>query len=171
MQVRALSFTGSTCTDRTIQTAPAKSSLEETVFELGGKSPVIIFEDADIEQAAHETETSINWNSRHSRVYVQESITMQFIEAFPKLMRSRRMGYPTDLGVNHGPQADKIQHENVVKYIQLGEEAALSNIDTGSESNSTTPIPEANSKSLLVHPVIFTNVPETSRIAKKSSIP
>jgi aldehyde dehydrogenase (NAD+) len=165
MQVRALSFTGSTRTGRAIQIASAKSNLKKVVFELGGKGPALIFEDADIEQAARETENSINWNSgqtcmANSRIYVQESIKEKFIEAFSKLARNRKLGDPTDPGINHGPQADKVQHEAVKKYIELGKESAESVIDTGAESKH-------DSKSLLVSPVIFTNVPENSRIAKE----
>ncbi|KAK5118458.1 hypothetical protein LTR62_002972 [Meristemomyces frigidus] len=63
MRVRCLSFTGSTRTGRTIQIASAKSNLKKVIFELGGKSPAIVFNDADIEQAVRETESSINWNS------------------------------------------------------------------------------------------------------------
>jgi len=79
MRIRALSFTGSTRTGRAIAIAAAKSNLKKVVFELGGKSPALIFEDADIEQAAKETEFSINTNSGQqcfasSRIYVQDSI-------------------------------------------------------------------------------------------------
>jgi aldehyde dehydrogenase (NAD+) len=63
MKVRCLSFTGSTRTGRAIQIAAAKSNLKKVIFELGGKGPAIIFEDADLDQAAQETENSINWNS------------------------------------------------------------------------------------------------------------
>ena len=63
MKVRCLSFTGSTRTGRGIQIASAKSNLKKVIFELGGKGPAIVFEDADIAQAAQETEKSINWNN------------------------------------------------------------------------------------------------------------
>lgn len=55
MDVRALSFTGSGRTGRLIQAASAKSNLKQVFLELGGKSPAVIFEDADIEQAVKET--------------------------------------------------------------------------------------------------------------------
>ncbi|KAF1845988.1 aldehyde dehydrogenase [Cucurbitaria berberidis CBS 394.84] len=165
MKIRALSFTGSTRTGRAIQIASAKSNLKKVVFELGGKSPALIFDDADIEQAAKETENSINWNSgqtcmANSRIYVQASIKDKFIEAFSKHARSRKLGDPTSKETNHGPQADKVQHETVKKYIVIGKQEAGSTIDTGAEANS-------DSKSLLVHPVIFTDVAEDSRIAKE----
>ncbi|KAF2707171.1 aldehyde dehydrogenase [Pleomassaria siparia CBS 279.74] len=168
MKVRALSFTGSTRTGRAIQIASANSNLKKVVFELGGKGPALIFEDADLEQAAKETENGIMWNSgqtcmANSRIYVQESVKQKFTELFTKLAKARKMGDPTDANTNHGPQADKVQHETVNKYIAIGKEEAGETIDTRGEVNGTS----KNKKSLLVHPIIFTDVPETSRIAKE----
>lgn len=169
MKVRALSFTGSTRTGRAIQIASAKSNLKKVVFELGGKSPALVFEDADIEQAAKETENSINWNSgqtcmANSRIYVQESIKDKFLEAFTQLASSRKLGDPLSPEINHGPQADKMQHERVKEYIALGKQEAGSFIDT---SDSGGAAGGDDGKSLLVHPVIFTSVPEDSRVAKE----
>ncbi|KAF2732242.1 Aldedh-domain-containing protein [Polyplosphaeria fusca] len=169
MQVRALSFTGSARTGRSIQIASAKSNLKKVVFELGGKGPALVFQDADIEQAAKETENSINWNSgqtcmANSRIYVHESIKDQFISAFTKLARSRKLGDPTLSDTNQGPQADKMQHETVNKYIALGKTEAGSTIDTAASTSGTSTTSET---SLLVSPVIFTDVPEGSRIIKE----
>jgi aldehyde dehydrogenase (NAD+) len=168
MKVRVLSFTGSTSTGRAIQIASAKSNLKKVVFELGGKSPALIFEDADIEQAAKETEHSINWNAgqtcfANSRIYVQETIKNKFIESFSRLAKSRTLGDPTDLDVNHGPQADKTQYETVKRYIALGKEEAGDSIDT----STNTATDSNDTESLHVHPVIFTDVPENSRITKE----
>ncbi|KAF2655381.1 aldehyde dehydrogenase [Lophiostoma macrostomum CBS 122681] len=166
MRVRALSFTGSTRTGRAIQIASAQSNLKKVVFELGGKGPALVFEDADIDQAAIETENSINWNSgqtcmANSRIYVQESVKERFLQAFEKLARRRSMGDPMQKDVNHGPQADRTQFETVRKYIQLGKEVAKDTIDTSTEGEA------GESKSLLVHPVIFTDVAEDSKVAKE----
>lgn len=170
MKVRALSFTGSTRTGRAIAIAAAKSNLKKVVFELGGKSPSLIFEDADIEQAAKDVELSINSNSGQacfatSRVYVQESIKDEFVEALTRVTKARKLGNPTVPGVNHGPQADRIQYETVQKYITIGKEEAGSTIDTGAGvSNSDT-------SAHHIHPVIFTDVPENSRITKEEVRP
>jgi aldehyde dehydrogenase (NAD+) len=166
MKVRALSFTGSTRTGRAIQIASAKSNLKKVVFELGGKSPALIFEDADIEQAAKETENSINWNSgqtcmANSRIYVQDSIKDAFVAAFTAHARARTLGDPTLAETNHGPQADKTQHETVQRYIAIGKSEAETTIDTAPPSTSSS------DPSLLIHPVIFLSAPPTSRIAKE----
>jgi aldehyde dehydrogenase (NAD+) len=166
MKVRALSFTGSTRTGRAIAIAAAKSNLKKVVFELGGKSPSLIFEDADIEQAAKETELSINSNSGQacfasSRLYVQDSIKDKFVEAFTRVAKARKLGDPTVPGVNHGPQADKTQYETVQKYISLGKDEASSTIDTGVGATNDDTSPHH------IHPVIFVDVPEDSRLTKE----
>ena len=63
MEIRKISFTGSTRTGRLIAQAAAMSNLKEVCLELGGKSPTIIFEDADLDAAAPAAAFSISWNS------------------------------------------------------------------------------------------------------------
>ncbi|KAF2134184.1 aldehyde dehydrogenase [Dothidotthia symphoricarpi CBS 119687] len=163
MKVRALSFTGSMRTGRLIQIAAAQSNLKKLVFELGGKSPALIFEDADLELAAKETENSVNWNSgqtcmANSRIYVHESVEDAFLALFEKFARARRLGDPLATGVNHGPQADKAQSDAVRRYIAIGKKDAQRTIDT-------TPN-DASPSSNLIHPVIFTQVPESSPLTR-----
>lgn len=62
MDVRALSFTGSERIGRLIQSAAAASNMKNVILELDGKSPAIIFADADIAKAVEETKDSIQWN-------------------------------------------------------------------------------------------------------------
>jgi aldehyde dehydrogenase (NAD+) len=166
MKVRALSFTGSTGTGRAIAIAAAKSNLKKVVFELGGKSPSLVFDDADIEQAAKDIELSINSNAGQacfasSRIYVQEGIKDRFIEAITRIAKTRKLGDPTKPGINHGPQADKTQYENVQKYLALGRDQAGSAIDTGAG------VTNDEASHLHIHPVIFTDVPEDSRLTKE----
>jgi acyl-CoA reductase-like NAD-dependent aldehyde dehydrogenase len=109
MDVRALSFTGSGRTGRLIQAASAKSNLKQVFLELGGKSPAVIFEDANIEQAVKETAYSIQWNSgqvcmANSRVYVQDTIADKYIGLFKQHFENEvKMGDPLEKGTNHGP--------------------------------------------------------------------
>lgn len=124
MDVRALSFTGSCRTGKVIQAAAAKSNLKSVILELGGKSPAIVFDDADLDAAVEETQNSIQWNSgqvcmANSRLYVHKGIAEKFVEAFKTRFAKIRPGDPTDPNTNHGPQADKIQFENVKRYIDL----------------------------------------------------
>jgi aldehyde dehydrogenase (NAD+) len=135
---------------------------------LGGKGPALIFQDADLEEAAKGTEFSIDFNSgqtcmANSRIYVHERVKDKFIDIFMKLASSRTMGDPTDASVNHGPQADKVQYETVLKYIEIGKQSGGKIILSG-ETNGTS---NSNTGSLIVHPVIFTDQPEDSRIMKE----
>lgn len=135
------------------------------MFELGGKGPALIFSDADLEEAAKATEFSIYYNSgqtcmANSRLYVQESIKEQFLEAFKKVAISRRQGDPLDNSVNHGPVADKTQYETVIKYIEIGKGSGK--ILMGEEQQKTN-----DGKGLTVSPVIFADQPEDSQIMKE----
>ena len=163
MDVRALSFTGSTRTGRHIQEASAKSNLKVLSLELGGKSPAIIFDDADLEAAADATQYSIQSNSgqvcmANSRIYVQDTIADRFIELFKTKFEAVSIGDPTLPETNHGPQVDKIQYENVMKYIEIGKNDGK--LALGGQ-------PYSEGKGYFVSPTVFTNTPEDSRIMKE----
>ncbi|KAM5353447.1 hypothetical protein ACJ41O_000097 [Fusarium nematophilum] len=164
MDVRALSFTGSGRTGRAIQEMAAKSNLKKVILELGGKSPVIVFEDADLEQAVQDTVHSIQWNSgqvcmANSRVYVQESIAPKFIEAFKKEFAAVKAGDPTKDGINHGPQADKVQYNSVLSYIDEGKKSGT--LALGGEGNLE------KTGGFFIEPTVFLDTPENARIMKE----
>ncbi|KAF5565799.1 aldehyde dehydrogenase [Fusarium phyllophilum] len=164
MDVRAISFTGSGRTGRAIQEAAAKSNLKKVILELGGKSPVIIFDDADIEQAAKDTMHSIQWNSgqvcmANSRVYVQDAIAEKFIEASKKVLAAAKPGNPTQKGVDHGPQADKTQYETVLSYIDEGKKSGKL-VQGGKGSYDKT-------GGFFIEPAIFLDTAENAKIMKE----
>lgn len=114
-QVRVLNFTGSGATGKKVQEMAAKSNLKRVILELGGKSPTLIFDDADIPQAAAETAMSIRLVSgqacvANSRLYVQDSIADKFKAEFKKHFTNAQIGDPLDPSTTHGPQADEIQY-------------------------------------------------------------
>lgn len=142
--------------------------MKNVIFELGGKSPALIFEDADIERAAQETENSINWNSgqtcmANSRIYVQKSVAEAFVNVFKRLANSRVMGDPTSGDVTHGPQADRKQYDTVRKYIALGNKSGRSLGDSGEKLGTTN----GGKASLLIHPVVYLDQPEDSQVMKE----
>ncbi|KAK0123196.1 hypothetical protein ONS96_010196 [Cadophora gregata f. sp. sojae] len=162
MDVRALSFTGSTRTGRHIQEAAAKSNLKVVMLELGGKSPAIIFEDADLEKAAEATQHSVQTNSgqtcmANSRVYVQDTVADKFIELFKTKFAPVSLGDPTTAGVNHGPQADKVQHSNVLKYLEIAKKDGK--VILGGQPS--------DEKGYFINPTIFTGLPEDSQAMKE----
>lgn len=127
MDVRLITFTGSGRTGRLIQEAASKSNIKNVILELGGKSPAVIFGDADLERAAKETAHSIQWNSgqvcmANSRVYVHASVADRFLALFKESFESVKLGDPLDPDVTHGPQADRIQFDTVKDYVEIGKQ-------------------------------------------------
>jgi aldehyde dehydrogenase (NAD+) len=168
MDIRVITFTGSCRTGKLIQQAAAKSNLKKVVLELGGKSPAIIFEDADLNAAVEETQNSVQWNSgqvcmANSRIYVQDSIADKFLEAFKNRFVKIAAGDPTDANTNHGPQADRIQYDNVQKYIEGGKQTGKMVV-----GQTTVDVNDGNAKKgYFVAPTIFTETPEDAKIMKE----
>lgn len=162
MNVRVLSFTGSSRTGRLIQQAAAKSNLKNVYLELGGKSPAIIFPDCNIDKAVRQTKHSIQFNSgqacmANSRIYVHESIAETFLEKFQKAFVVES-GDPLLPGTDHGPQVDEIQYNQVRKYIEDGKTVAKMSL--GGESLN-------HKNGYFVQPTIFVQTPEDAKIMKE----
>ena len=92
---------------------------------------------------------------------MQESIKDKFIEAFTRIAKARKLGDPTTPGINQGPQADKVQYDTVQEFLAIGKEDAGSTIDTGANTTNK------DTSTYHIHPVVFTDVPEDSRIMKE----
>jgi acyl-CoA reductase-like NAD-dependent aldehyde dehydrogenase len=164
MDVRALSFTGSGRTGRIVQEAAAKSNLKQVFLELGGKSPAVIFDDADIQDAVKQTAHSIQWNSgqvcmANSRVYVQDTIAEKFVQLFKENFEKEvAIGDPHEAGTNHGPQADEVQHKTVLRYLEMGKKSG--NLVIGGAAPS-------DRDGYYIQPTIFTNTAEDATIMKE----
>lgn len=131
MRIRKVSFTGSVATGKKIQEAAARSNLKRVTLELGGKSPAVIFEDANLENALTWTVNAILTRSGQlcvaaSRVYVQKSIADKFIEEYKKRMEAAAgdLGDPQDPKVKLGPMVDESQLERVMKMVERGRDEA-----------------------------------------------
>ncbi|KAH8893048.1 aldehyde dehydrogenase [Thozetella sp. PMI_491] len=131
MRIRKISFTGSVATGKKIQIAAAKSNLKRVTLELGGKSPAVVFEDANLDNALTWTVNAIMARSGQvcvaaSRVYVQNSIADKFIEEYSKRMKAaaEKMGDPADQETAYGPLVDKLAYERVQKMIERGKTEA-----------------------------------------------
>ena len=121
--VRAVAFTGSDSTGRHIAQA-ATQDFKRVVLELGGKSPNIVFEDADLDAAAHGAATAILNVSGQScvagtRLLVQESIYDRFMEKVLAVARMPRMGDPMDPATQLGPLCTRFQYDKVLGYIDI----------------------------------------------------
>ncbi|KAI1659109.1 aldehyde dehydrogenase [Daldinia decipiens] len=163
MDVDKVAFTGSTIVGRTIMKAAAASNLKKVTLELGGKSPNIVFDDADIEQAISWVNFGIYYNHGQcccagSRVYVQEGIYDKFIAAFKKRAEENSIGDPFDEGTFQGPQVSKLQYDRIMGYIEEGKKGGAT-IETGGERHGE--------KGYFIKPTIFTNVTHDMKIMQE----
>ena len=131
MRIRKVSFTGSIPTGKKIQVAAAQSNLKRVTLELGGKSPAVIFEDANLDNAITWTINAILARSGQvcvaaTRVYVQKSIADKFIERYLEKMKAAAndLGDPQDPSVKMGPLVDAGQFERVKGMISRGKNEA-----------------------------------------------
>lgn len=130
MRVRKVSFTGSIATGKKIQEMAAKSNLKRVTLELGGKSPAVIFDDCNLENAVSWTANTITANTGQvcfasSKVYVQEGIYEKFIAGYKAQMEEKRqlVGDPNDKATAIGPLIDESQFDRVTGFIKRGEES------------------------------------------------
>nr|CAD70189.1 aldehyde dehydrogenase [Bixa orellana] len=158
MDVDSVSFTGSQEVGRAIMRAAAQSNLKNVSLELGGKSPVIIFDDADVDMAVSLSQLACFTNKGEicvatSRVYVQEGIYDALVKKIVEAAREWRF----DTKANMGPQVDKKQFERVLKYIDLGKREGATLL-TGGKTNGD--------KGYYIQPTIFLDVREDMNIAQ-----
>lgn len=157
MKIRKISFTGSVATGRKILKMAADSNLKQVSLELGGKSPALIFADADVDAAARYTHFAINHNSgqhcqANSRVLVHESIVNQYLDKLKALMSKVCLGNPADTTTFQGPQVDTMQLKNIQRLIAIGKEDGT--LVYGGNS--------PDMKGSFIQPTILLNVPQTS---------
>lgn len=120
MDVDKIAFTGSTVVGRQIMKSAAGSNLKKVTLELGGKSPNIVFADADIEQAIHWVNFGIYFNHGQcccagSRIYVQEEIYDKFIEKFRERASQNSVGDPFGAETFQGPQVSQLQFDRIMR--------------------------------------------------------
>ncbi|KAJ7943625.1 Aldehyde dehydrogenase [Quillaja saponaria] len=124
MEVDKIAFTGSTGTGKIITQLAAKSNLKTVTLELGGKSPFIVCEDADVDQAVELAHFALFFNQGQcccagSRTYVHESVYDEFIEKAKARAIKRSVGDPFKGGIEQGPQIDSDQFEKILKATIL----------------------------------------------------
>jgi len=160
MRVRKISFTGSTRTGRAIAAAAAQSNLKSVTLELGGKSPCLVFDDADIDEAVAGCTFSISVNSGQmcmasSRLYVHEKIYDEFAQKFAKSFGSYKQGDTLDPSTTMGPQADEIQAKAVQSYLDIGNKDGKALIGGNKKEGN------------FFEPTVYTDIAEDSRINKE----
>ena len=164
--VRAISFTGSTRTgNRIVQSA----GLKKFSMELGGKSPFVVFADADFERALDAAVFMIFSNNGErctagSRILVQRSIYAEFAARFVERARRIAVGDPLDEKTIVGPMISRGHLEKVRSYIALGSEEGARLLCGGLDAPD---VPAAFSAGNFVQPTVFGDVDNRMRIAQE----
>ena len=163
MDVDKIAFTGSTIVGRAIMKAAASSNLKKVTLELGGKSPNIVFNDADIEQTISWVNFGIYYNHGQcccagTRIYVQEGIYDKFLEAFKKRALANKVGDPFAPDTFQGPQVSQLQYDRVMGYIDSGKQEGAT-IEVGGERHGD--------KGYFIQPTIFSNVTSEMKIMQE----
>lgn len=163
--IKAITFTGSTAAGEDIH---KKSSFTtRTQMELGGKNPLIVMDDADLELAATLTVNggfSLTGQActGTSRVIVLRNVREQFVEKLIEKTNALKVGNGFEEGVKIGPLANEKQLKNVLKYIEYGKEDGASLVYGGEQLTDGK-----FQQGYYVQPAIFTNVKPDHRIAKE----
>lgn len=160
--VDMISFTGSTRAGKSVSVAAA-DTVKRVTLELGGKSPFIVFDDADIEAAVKRCVKSCFINSGQScnaptRMLVEASVYERVIELAQKVAERTRPGDPAADGSHLGPLANAKQFDKVQELIQSGVEAGATLV-TGGPGR-----PDGFSDGYYVRPTVFADVDRTMRI-------
>ncbi len=167
--VRAISFTGSTATgNRIVKTA----GLKKFSMELGGKSPFVIFEDADLDRALDAAIFMIFSNNGErctagSRILVQQSIYADFVAKFTERAKRITVGDPLDEKTIVGPMISPAHLAKVKSYIELGPKEGATLLCGGLDRPSYAPDLSARvAKGNFVWPTVFADVDNRMRIAQ-----
>lgn len=159
--VDKVAFTGEYKTAQIIM-RDAASTLKRLTFELGGKSPNVVFADADLDAAAAGSHFGLYFNQGQcccagSRLFVQESIHDQFVEKLVGMNKTRRLGDPLDPQTEQGPQVDKAQFDKIMRYIEQGKSEGAECLTGGRRFGD---------RGYYVEPTLFDNVRDDMAIAQ-----
>ena len=158
--VDKIAFTGEYRTAQIIM-RDASQTLKRLTFELGGKSPNVIFADADLDAAVAGTEFGLFFNQGQcccagSRVFVEEKIHEQFVEKLVKRAKARKLGDPFDPETIQGPQVDQAQFDKILSYIDKGHDAGAKCLTGGKRWGK---------KGFYIEPTVFDEVTDEMPIA------
>jgi aldehyde dehydrogenase (NAD+)/betaine-aldehyde dehydrogenase len=165
MKVDKVAFTGSTAVGRAIMQAAA-GNLKKVSLELGGKSPNVIFPDADLEEALRGSLYGIYMNTGQvcqasTRLLLHESIKDEFLARMIEDTKTQKVGNPDDPSVKMGPLINEPQMEKVLRYMRLGQDEGAEMLCGGGRLTG----PDYD-RGLYVQPTIFDNVSADMQIAR-----
>jgi betaine-aldehyde dehydrogenase len=166
--IRRLAFIGAADTGRAIQAAAASVAIKTVSLELGGKNPLVVFPDADLDKAITAAQRGMNftWQGQScgstSRLLVHRDVYAEFIERLAESVEGMRSGSPIDEATETGSIVNSIQFEKVQKYIGIGREEGA-RVVAGGHSLSDGEF----AKGFFVRPTVFADVDPYSRLAQE----
>nr|XP_055045893.1 mitochondrial 10-formyltetrahydrofolate dehydrogenase isoform X1 [Misgurnus anguillicaudatus] len=163
--IRKLGFTGSTPIGKQIMKSCAVSNLKKVSLELGGKSPLIIFSDCDMDKAVRMGMSSVYFNKGENciaagRLFVEESIHDEFIGKVVEEIKKMKIGDPLDRSTDHGPQNHKAHLDKLVEYCEIGVKEGATLVYGGKQVDRA---------GFFMEPTVFTDVEDHMFIAKEES--
>jgi aldehyde dehydrogenase (NAD+) len=163
MDIDKVAFTGSTEVGRLIMAAAAESNLKRITLELGGKSPNIIFADADIDTAIANAHNAIFFNQGQcccagSRLFVEEKCYDEFVAKTVARAKQRVVGDPFDDNTEQGPQVNQEQFDKVMGYIESGMREGAQMLCGGNR---------VGEQGFFIAPTVFADVRDEMKIAQE----
>ncbi|KAK8051147.1 hypothetical protein PG993_002532, partial [Apiospora rasikravindrae] len=162
-----VAFTGSTATGKLIMKT-ASVNMKNITLETGGKSPLLVFSDADLEQAAKWSQFGIFGNSGQictstSRVLVHESVYDKFVELFKEAIKTlNKVGDPFQEGTFQGPQVTKEQYDKILAYVDVAKSEGATLSAGGVPFKGV-----GDGKGYFIEPTVFTNVKSNMTIYRE----
>src|SRR5437879_3867703 len=166
MDVDKVAFTGSTEVGHLIMRAAADTNLKRVTLELGGKSPNMVFADADMDEAIEGAHFALFFNQGQcccagSRLYVEEKCYDEFVEKSVARAKKRTVGNPFDKNTEQGPQVDQDQFNKVMSYIDAGKKEKAKLMAGGGR---------VGDKGYFIEPTVFADVQDNMKIEEEEIV-
>jgi aldehyde dehydrogenase (NAD+) len=163
MDVDKVAFTGEGSTGKIVMTAAAQSNLKRVSLELGGKSPNIVFADADLDAATEGAYFGLFFNQGQcccagSRLFVEEKVHDKMVDRLLERAKTQKLGDPFDPATTQGPQVSQEQMDRILGYVEAGSKEGAQ-CRTGGK--------RFGNRGYFVEPTLFTGVTDEMKIAKE----
>ncbi|XP_033619763.1 mitochondrial 10-formyltetrahydrofolate dehydrogenase isoform X2 [Fukomys damarensis] len=163
--VRKLGFTGSTSIGKQIMKSCAVSNLKKVSLELGGKSPLLIFSDCELDKAVRMAMGAVFFNKGENciaagRLFVEEAVHDEFVTRVVEEIKKMKIGDPLDRSTDHGPQNHKAHLEKLLHYCETGAEEGATLVYGGRQ---------VQRPGFFMEPTVFTDVEDHMFLAKEES--
>lgn len=163
MDVDKVAFTGSTVVGKMVMQAAARSNLKRVTLELGGKSPNIVFADADLDKAVEGSFIGLYLNQGQcccagSRLFVEEKIHDEFVAKILARTKKQKLGSQFEETTTQGPQVSQEQFDKVMGYIDSGKSEGAKLLTGGKRFGK---------RGFFIEPTVFTGVQDSMQIARE----